>query len=164
MWSLRLLPALAGALSVPMAYQIVWELRFSHCAAMGAALLLLIGKPRAACFGAAWGVTAPWPPLPSHVWPAGLRLVDGPLWQLLLTGRRRLIRSLHVQLWESPRSQSGLRNWWVDSTRSCGHRKRVAPAASLGAHTPNLSLPTTSVAPSTPGPQPAERDCGGRGW
>lgn len=46
-WSLRLLPALAGALSVPMAYQIVWELRFSHCAAMGAALLMLIGKTRA---------------------------------------------------------------------------------------------------------------------
>lgn len=43
-WSLRLLPALAGALSVPMAYQIVLELHFSHCAAMGAALLMLIGK------------------------------------------------------------------------------------------------------------------------
>ncbi|XP_011933272.1 PREDICTED: protein O-mannosyl-transferase 1 isoform X7 [Cercocebus atys] len=42
-WSLRLLPALAGALSVPMAYQIVLELHFSHCAAMGAALLMLIG-------------------------------------------------------------------------------------------------------------------------
>ncbi|EHB00213.1 Protein O-mannosyl-transferase 1 [Heterocephalus glaber] len=41
-WALRLLPALAGALSVPMAYQIVVELRFSHCTAMGAALLLLI--------------------------------------------------------------------------------------------------------------------------
>ncbi|XP_069870975.1 protein O-mannosyl-transferase 1 isoform X1 [Dipodomys merriami] len=41
-WSLRLLPALAGALSVPMAYQIVSELHFSHCAAMGAALLVLI--------------------------------------------------------------------------------------------------------------------------
>ncbi|XP_037348823.1 protein O-mannosyl-transferase 1 isoform X2 [Talpa occidentalis] len=41
-WSLRLLPALAGALSVPLAYQIIWELRFSHCAATGAALLLLI--------------------------------------------------------------------------------------------------------------------------
>ncbi|XP_004713302.1 protein O-mannosyl-transferase 1 isoform X1 [Echinops telfairi] len=41
-WSLRLLPALAGAFSVPMAYQIVLELRFSHCAAMGAALLMLI--------------------------------------------------------------------------------------------------------------------------
>lgn len=46
-WSLRLLPALAGALSVPMAYQILWELRFSHCAAMGAALLMLIGKTQA---------------------------------------------------------------------------------------------------------------------
>jgi dolichyl-phosphate-mannose--protein O-mannosyl transferase len=44
-WSLRLLPALAGALSVPVAYQIVSELHFSHCAAMGAALLMLIGKP-----------------------------------------------------------------------------------------------------------------------
>ncbi|XP_054440807.1 protein O-mannosyl-transferase 1 isoform X2 [Pteronotus mesoamericanus] len=41
-WCLRLLPALAGALSVPMAYQIVWELGFSHCAAVGAALLMLI--------------------------------------------------------------------------------------------------------------------------
>ncbi|XP_063100144.1 protein O-mannosyl-transferase 1 isoform X5 [Cavia porcellus] len=41
-WALRLLPALAGALSVPMGYQIVSELRFSHCAAIGAALLLLI--------------------------------------------------------------------------------------------------------------------------
>ncbi|XP_012576779.1 PREDICTED: protein O-mannosyl-transferase 1 isoform X2 [Condylura cristata] len=40
--SLRLLPALAGALSVPLAYQIVWELGFSHGAAVGAALLLLI--------------------------------------------------------------------------------------------------------------------------
>ncbi|XP_010625693.1 protein O-mannosyl-transferase 1 isoform X4 [Fukomys damarensis] len=41
-WALRLLPALAGALSVPMGYQIVSELQFSHCTAMGAALLLLI--------------------------------------------------------------------------------------------------------------------------
>ncbi|XP_036018638.1 protein O-mannosyl-transferase 1 isoform X2 [Mus musculus] len=41
-WSLRLLPALAGALSVPMAYQIVLELHFSHGAAIGAALLMLI--------------------------------------------------------------------------------------------------------------------------
>ncbi|KAM6170675.1 protein O-mannosyl-transferase 1 isoform 5-T5 [Rhynchocyon petersi] len=41
-WSLRLLPALAGAFSVPMAYQIVLELNFSHCTAMGAALLMLI--------------------------------------------------------------------------------------------------------------------------
>lgn len=43
-WSLRLLPALAGALSVPMAYQIIRELGFSHCAATGAALLMLIGE------------------------------------------------------------------------------------------------------------------------
>lgn len=40
--SLRLLPALAGALSVPMAYQILGELGLSHCAAVGAALLMLI--------------------------------------------------------------------------------------------------------------------------
>nr|XP_055180158.1 protein O-mannosyl-transferase 1 isoform X2 [Nyctereutes procyonoides] len=41
-WSLRLLPALTGAFSIPMAYQILLELGFSHCAAMGAALLMLI--------------------------------------------------------------------------------------------------------------------------
>lgn len=43
-WSLRLLPALAGALCVPLAYQILVELQFSHCAALGAALLILLGK------------------------------------------------------------------------------------------------------------------------
>lgn len=43
-WSLRLLPALAGALCVPLAYQILVELRLSHCAALGAALLILLGK------------------------------------------------------------------------------------------------------------------------
>lgn len=54
--SLRLLPALAGALSVPMAYQIVWELGFSHCAALGAALLMLIGEaPGPAGCGVALG-------------------------------------------------------------------------------------------------------------
>ena len=53
-WSLRLLPALSGALSVPMAYEIVWELGFSHCAATGAGLLLLIGEAQAsACSGGA---------------------------------------------------------------------------------------------------------------
>uniref|UniRef100_A0A8B9F259 Protein O-mannosyl-transferase 1 n=1 Tax=Amazona collaria TaxID=241587 RepID=A0A8B9F259_9PSIT len=41
-WSLRLLPALAGALCVPLAYQILVELQFSHCAALGAALLILL--------------------------------------------------------------------------------------------------------------------------
>ncbi|XP_024048834.1 protein O-mannosyl-transferase 1 isoform X2 [Terrapene carolina triunguis] len=40
-WSLRLLPALTGALCVPLAYQILVELHFSHCAALGAALLIL---------------------------------------------------------------------------------------------------------------------------
>lgn len=68
MWSLRLLPALAGALSVPMAYQILWELRFSHCAAMGAALLMLIGKTWASAgFG---GCRRPW--LRFRVWPGEL--------------------------------------------------------------------------------------------
>lgn len=43
-WSLRLLPALAGALCVPLAYQILAELHFSHCAALGAALLILLGE------------------------------------------------------------------------------------------------------------------------
>ncbi|XP_062361866.1 protein O-mannosyl-transferase 1 isoform X4 [Cinclus cinclus] len=41
-WSLRFLPALAGALCVPLAYQILVELHFSHCAALGAALLILL--------------------------------------------------------------------------------------------------------------------------
>ncbi|KYO23319.1 protein O-mannosyl-transferase 1 [Alligator mississippiensis] len=41
-WSLRLLPAVAGALCIPLAYQILVELHFSHCAALGAALLLLL--------------------------------------------------------------------------------------------------------------------------
>lgn len=51
-WSLRLLPALSGALSVPMAYEIVRELGFSHCAATGAALLVLIGEAQASpCSG-----------------------------------------------------------------------------------------------------------------
>ncbi|XP_028918288.1 protein O-mannosyl-transferase 1 isoform X1 [Ornithorhynchus anatinus] len=40
-WSLRFLPAVAGALCIPLAYQIVLELHFSHCAAFGAALLIL---------------------------------------------------------------------------------------------------------------------------
>ncbi|XP_038600479.1 protein O-mannosyl-transferase 1 [Tachyglossus aculeatus] len=40
-WSLRFLPALAGALCIPLAYQIVLELHFSHCAAFGAAVLIL---------------------------------------------------------------------------------------------------------------------------
>lgn len=144
-WSLRLLPALAGALSVPMAYQIVWELRFSHCAAMGAALLMLIGKTRASLW---CGMTEHWPPIRYRLWPAELGLVDGILWQLLLTGWRRvwwvgwrrLIWYLHFRLWESPHSQSGLQNWWAGSIRSCGHMKRAAPATSLGALKPNLSL------------------------
>ncbi|KAM9117140.1 protein O-mannosyl-transferase 1 isoform 2-T4 [Pangshura tecta] len=40
-WSLRLLPALTGSLCVPLAYQILVELHYSHCAAFGAALLIL---------------------------------------------------------------------------------------------------------------------------
>ncbi|XP_063000987.1 protein O-mannosyl-transferase 1 isoform X3 [Elgaria multicarinata webbii] len=40
-WVLRLLPAMAGALCIPLAYQILVELHFSHFVALGAALLLL---------------------------------------------------------------------------------------------------------------------------
>ncbi|XP_060106963.1 protein O-mannosyl-transferase 1 isoform X2 [Heteronotia binoei] len=40
-WTLRLLPAVAGALCVPLAYQILVELHFSHLVAHGAALLIL---------------------------------------------------------------------------------------------------------------------------
>uniref|UniRef100_A0A3P9PPB4 Protein O-mannosyl-transferase 1 n=1 Tax=Poecilia reticulata TaxID=8081 RepID=A0A3P9PPB4_POERE len=41
-WSLRLLPALGGALCVPLGYLLVLELRCSHLSALGAALLLLL--------------------------------------------------------------------------------------------------------------------------
>lgn len=61
-WSLRLLPALTGALSVPMAYQILMELGSSHWAATGAALLMLIGKTLAsACAGVPQGRAETWP-------------------------------------------------------------------------------------------------------
>uniref|UniRef100_A0A3Q1EL11 ArnT-like N-terminal domain-containing protein n=1 Tax=Acanthochromis polyacanthus TaxID=80966 RepID=A0A3Q1EL11_9TELE len=45
-WSLRLLPALCGALSVPLVYLLTLELRFSHLSALGAAVLLLLGELR----------------------------------------------------------------------------------------------------------------------
>ncbi|KAM9391358.1 protein O-mannosyl-transferase 1 isoform 2-T2 [Pholidichthys leucotaenia] len=41
-WCLRLLPALCGALCVPLVYLLTLELRFSHLSALGAALLLLL--------------------------------------------------------------------------------------------------------------------------
>ncbi|XP_014829821.1 PREDICTED: protein O-mannosyl-transferase 1 isoform X4 [Poecilia mexicana] len=41
-WSLRLLPALGGALCVPLGYLLILELRCSHLSALGAALLLLL--------------------------------------------------------------------------------------------------------------------------
>lgn len=70
-WSLRLLPALAGALSVPMAYQVLLELHFPHCAATGAALLLLIGETWAsACLSVPWGRAERWP-LPTSVCSSG---------------------------------------------------------------------------------------------
>ncbi|XP_077163180.1 protein O-mannosyl-transferase 1 isoform X1 [Paroedura picta] len=40
-WTLRLLPAITGALCVPLAYQILVELHFPHLVAHGAALLIL---------------------------------------------------------------------------------------------------------------------------
>uniref|UniRef100_A0A3B3WJZ5 ArnT-like N-terminal domain-containing protein n=1 Tax=Poecilia mexicana TaxID=48701 RepID=A0A3B3WJZ5_9TELE len=43
-WSLRLLPALGGALCVPLGYLLILELRCSHLSALGAALLLLLGE------------------------------------------------------------------------------------------------------------------------
>lgn len=43
-WSLRLLPALCGALCVPLVYLLTLELKFSHLSALGAALLLLLGE------------------------------------------------------------------------------------------------------------------------
>ncbi|XP_041854564.1 protein O-mannosyl-transferase 1 isoform X1 [Melanotaenia boesemani] len=41
-WSLRLLPALCGALCVPLVYLLTLELKFSHLSALGTALLLLL--------------------------------------------------------------------------------------------------------------------------
>uniref|UniRef100_A0AAX7TLB2 dolichyl-phosphate-mannose--protein mannosyltransferase n=1 Tax=Astatotilapia calliptera TaxID=8154 RepID=A0AAX7TLB2_ASTCA len=41
-WSLRLLPALCGALCVPLVYLLTLELKFSHLSALGAAVLLLL--------------------------------------------------------------------------------------------------------------------------
>ncbi|XP_023676528.2 protein O-mannosyl-transferase 1 isoform X1 [Paramormyrops kingsleyae] len=41
-WSLRVIPALAGALCVPLGYQVMVELRYSHLTAVGATLLLLL--------------------------------------------------------------------------------------------------------------------------
>lgn len=43
-WALRLLPAIAGSLCVPLAYQILVELHYSHFVALAAALLILLGK------------------------------------------------------------------------------------------------------------------------
>lgn len=43
-WSLRLLPALCGALCVPLVYLLTLELKFSHLSALGAAVLLLLGE------------------------------------------------------------------------------------------------------------------------
>lgn len=43
-WSLRLLPALSGALCVPLVYLLTLEMKFSHLSALGAALLLLLGE------------------------------------------------------------------------------------------------------------------------
>uniref|UniRef100_A0A3B3D2N7 Protein-O-mannosyltransferase 1 n=1 Tax=Oryzias melastigma TaxID=30732 RepID=A0A3B3D2N7_ORYME len=41
-WSLRLLPALCGALCVPLGYLLALELKFSHVSALGAALRLCL--------------------------------------------------------------------------------------------------------------------------
>lgn len=41
-WTLRLLPALCGSLSVPLVYLLTLELNFSHLSAVGAAVLLLL--------------------------------------------------------------------------------------------------------------------------
>uniref|UniRef100_A0A8C6XTK7 ArnT-like N-terminal domain-containing protein n=1 Tax=Naja naja TaxID=35670 RepID=A0A8C6XTK7_NAJNA len=43
-WALRLLPAIAGGLCIPLAYQILVELQFTHFVALGAAVLTLFGK------------------------------------------------------------------------------------------------------------------------
>ncbi|KAL7980880.1 hypothetical protein Chor_002034 [Crotalus horridus] len=42
-WTLRLIPATAGGLCIPLAYQILVELHFTHFVALGAAVLILFG-------------------------------------------------------------------------------------------------------------------------
>lgn len=42
-WTLRVIPALAGSLSVPLAYLLIVELGYSHLAALGASVLLILG-------------------------------------------------------------------------------------------------------------------------
>lgn len=168
-WSLRLLPALAGALSVPMAYQIVWELRFSHCAAMGAALLMLIGKTRASLW---CGMTEHWPPIRYRLWPAELGLVDGILWQLLLTGWKRVwvggMEEAHLVPTLSALGVTPLPEWaaelvsrqyqelWPHEAGGSSNEPRCPQAKSVTHRQPLSSSP--------PRPQPAERDCGGCGW
>uniref|UniRef100_A0AAQ4PAX6 ArnT-like N-terminal domain-containing protein n=1 Tax=Gasterosteus aculeatus aculeatus TaxID=481459 RepID=A0AAQ4PAX6_GASAC len=46
-WSLRFLPALCGALCVPLVYLLTLELKFSHLSALGASALLLLGETSA---------------------------------------------------------------------------------------------------------------------
>uniref|UniRef100_A0A8C2JME3 Protein O-mannosyl-transferase 1 n=1 Tax=Cyprinus carpio TaxID=7962 RepID=A0A8C2JME3_CYPCA len=43
-WSLRVIPALAGSFCIPLAYLLVVELGYSHFSALGACMLLLMGK------------------------------------------------------------------------------------------------------------------------
>lgn len=43
-WSLRVIPALAGSFSVPLAYLLTVELGCSHFTALGASVLLILGK------------------------------------------------------------------------------------------------------------------------
>lgn len=102
--SLRLLPALAGALSVPTAYQIVWELGFSHCAAVGAALLMLIGEARAlsGC----------------GVWPRRVQGLAGVPPSAAPTPRREGSSAArpHLTLGVTPLPGCGCRGGWADLT------------------------------------------------
>lgn len=59
-WTLRFLPALCGALCVPLVYLLTLELKFSHLSALGAALLLLLGECNHTLYIKMDYMTAPW--------------------------------------------------------------------------------------------------------
>lgn len=43
-WSLRVIPAIAGSLCLPLVYLLVVELGYSHFTALGASMLFLMGN------------------------------------------------------------------------------------------------------------------------
>lgn len=106
-WSLRCLPALCGALCVPLAYLLTLELRFSHLSALGASLLLLLGE-------SSWETTFTIRCAASH--PRGWSGIDKYIWYILCFQRTPLLFS-HVSCCWSLCSSSSC--FWLSSP-TCG--------------------------------------------